>query len=93
MVQFALFNEKTEHVGLFDAVRSRLKTETENGVFLQRFGKLFSFKNGKCYGFRLRCCGFLSPNRVNSRSGTVRYVQGEKFGRTTVFCLKTTNTD
>ena len=59
---------------------SRLKTETENGVFLQQYGKRFSLKNGKRYGFRLRCRGFLSPNRGNGRSrngrvqyGTVRY--------------------
>ncbi len=88
-VRFALFIEKTEHGGLFGAVRfygSRVKTETENGVFLQRYGKRFSLKNGKRYGFRLRCRGFLSPNRGNcrSRNGRVRYGQGDKFGRTSV---------
>ena len=32
-------------------------------------------KNEKWYGFRLRCRGFSSPNRVNgrSRNGRVRY--------------------
>ena len=68
-LRFALFNEKTEH-----------------GVFLQRYGKRFSLKNGKRYSFRLPSRGFLSPNRGNgrSRNGTVRYGQGDKFGRTTV---------
>ena len=68
-----------------------IKTETEIGVFLQRYGKRFSLKNGKRYGFRLRCRGFLSPNRGNGRSrngraryDSVRYGQGDKFGRTTV---------
>ena len=32
-VRFALFNEKTEHGGLFGAVRLAVKTETENDVF------------------------------------------------------------
>ena len=52
-----------------------LKTETENGVFLLLFGKRFSLKNGKRYGFGLRFRGFLSPNRGNgrSRNGKVRY--------------------
>ena len=59
----------------------------ENGVFLQRFGKRFSLKTGKRYGFWLRYRGFLSLNRENgrSRNGRVRYGQGDKFGRTTVF--------
>ena len=66
---------------------SRLKTETENGVFLLRCNKRFSIKTVKRYGFWLRCRGFLSPNHGNgrSRNGTVRYGQGDKFGRTTVF--------
>jgi hypothetical protein len=62
-------------VGYLARYGSRLKTETENGVFLQRYGKRFSLKNGKRYGFRLRCRVFLSPNRGNgrSRNGRVRY--------------------
>ena len=54
---------------------SRLKTEIKNGVFLQRFGKRFSVKTVKRYGFRLQCRVFLSPNRTNgrSRNGRVRY--------------------
>ena len=54
---------------------SRLKTKTENGVFLLRCNKRFSIKTVKRYGFWLRCRGFLSPNHGNgrSRNGTVRY--------------------
>ena len=79
--------KKRSTVGYLARYGSRLKTETENGVFLQRLGKRFSLKNGKRYGFRLRCRGFLSPNRGNcrSRNGRVRYGQGDKFGRDTVF--------
>ncbi len=64
--------KKQSTVGYFARYGSRIKTETENGVFLQRYGKRFSFKNGKRYGFRLR---FLSPNRGNgrSRNGRVGY--------------------
>ena len=69
----------------------RLKTEKENGVFLLRFGKRFSLKNGKRYGFRLHCRGFLSQNRGNgrSRNGRGRYGQGDKFERTTVIVTVT----
>ena len=62
---------------------ARLKIETENGVFLLRFGKRVSLKNGKLYGFRLGCRDALSPNPGNSRSRNGRG-QGDKFGRTTV---------
>ena len=74
--------KKRSTVGYLARYGSRIKTETENGVFLQRYGKRFSLKHGKRYGFS----GFLSPNRGNgrSRNGTVRYGQGDKFGRTTV---------
>ena len=67
--------KKRSTVGYLARYGSRLKTETENGVFLLRFGKRFSLKNDKRYGFRQRCRGFLSPNRGNgrSRNGTVRY--------------------
>ena len=67
--------KKRSTVGYLARYGSRIKTETENGVFLQRYGKRFSLKNGKRYGFRLRCRGFLSPNRGNgrSRNGRVRY--------------------
>ena len=67
--------KKRSTVGYLARYGSRLKTETENGVFLQRYGKRFSLKNGKRYGFRLRCRGFLSPNRGNgrSRNGRVGY--------------------
>ena len=74
-VRFALFNEKTEHGGLFGAVRLAVKNRNGKRCFSAiRFGKRFSLKNGKRYGFRLRCRGFLSPNRGNGRSrkGTVR---------------------
>ena len=88
--------KKRSTVGYLARYGSRLKTETENGVFLQRYGKRFSLKNGKRYGFRLRCRGFLSPNRGNGRSrngrvrfGTIRYGQGDKFGRTTVSFMET----
>ena len=69
------FTKKRSTVGYLVRYGSRLKTETENGVFLQQYGKRFSLKNGKRYGFRLRCRGFLSPNRGNgrSRNGRVRY--------------------
>ena len=60
---------------------SRLKTETENGIFLLRCEKRFSVKTVKRYGFWIRCRIFLNPNRGNGR---VRYGQGDNFGRTTV---------
>ena len=72
-VRFALFNEKRITVGYLVQYGSRLKTETDNGVFLQRYGKRFSLKNGKRYGFRLRCRGFLSPNRGIVGPETVGY--------------------
>ena len=87
--------KKRSTVGYLARYGSRIKTETENGVFLQRYGKRFSLKNGKRYGFRLRCRGFLSLNRGNGRSrngrvryGSVRYGQGDKFGPPTVFVVK-----
>ena len=49
--------KKRSTVGYLARYGSWLKAETENGVFLQRFGKRFSLKNGKRYGFRLRCHG------------------------------------
>ena len=82
----SFLTKKRSTVGYLARYGSRLKTETENGVFLQRYGKRFSLKNGKRYGFRLRYRVFLSPNRGNgrSRNGRVRYGQGDKFGCTTV---------
>ena len=73
--RFAFFNKKAEHGGLFGAVRLAAKNRNGKRCFSQRFGKCFSLKNGKRYGFRLRCRGFLSPNRGNgrSRNGRVRY--------------------
>ena len=69
-----LLTKKRSTVGYLARYGSRLKTETENGVFLLLFGERFSLKNGKRYGIRLRCRGFLSRNRGNgrSRNGTAR---------------------
>ena len=82
--------KKRSTVGYLARFGSRLKTETENGVFLQRYGKRFSLKNGKRYGFRLRCRGFSKSKSKMVGPETVGYGQGDKFGRTTVlkFILK-----
>jgi hypothetical protein len=42
--------KKRSTVGYLGRSGSRLKTETENGLFLQRYGKRFSLKNAKRYG-------------------------------------------
>ena len=86
-VRFAFFNENTKHGRLFGAVRLAFKNRNgKRSFFCYGSVKRFSLKNGKWYGFRLRCRDFLIPNRGNgrSRNGTVRYGQGDKFGRTTV---------
>ena len=48
-VRFALFNEKSDNGMLFGAVR--IAIFAENGVFLQRFGKRISLKNGTVFGY------------------------------------------
>ena len=72
-VRFALISEKTEHGGLFGAVRLAVKNRNGNGVFLLRFGKRFSLKNGKRYGFRLRCRGFSKSKSKMVGPETVGY--------------------
>ena len=59
--------KKRSTVGYLARYGSRIKTETENGVFLQRYGKRFSLKTEKSPN--------LSPNRGNgrSRNGRVGY--------------------
>ncbi len=49
-VRFALFSEKTEHGGLFGAIRLAVKNRNGKRCFFLRYGKRFSLKNWKRYG-------------------------------------------
>ena len=79
--------KKRSTVGYLARYGSRLKAETENGVFLPWFGKRFKkTENGTVLGYGaavlVQIAEMVGPETVGY--DTVRYGQGDKFGRTTV---------